>query len=67
MATYTITINERTKEGKGLLYYLEYLGVIKKNDSNPTGRNATLAAIEEMKQGKGIKCGSFEDYKRKMK
>ncbi len=66
MATYTITINERTKEGKGLLYYLEYLGVIKKNNSNPTGSDATLEAIKELKHGKGIKCNSFEDYKRKM-
>lgn len=28
MATYTITINERTKEGKGLLNYLQSLGVL---------------------------------------
>ena len=28
MATYTITINERTREGKGLVNYLKTLGVI---------------------------------------
>ena len=27
MATYTITINERTREGKGLVNYLKTLGV----------------------------------------
>ena len=28
MATYTITVNERTKEGRGLVRYLKTLGVI---------------------------------------
>ena len=28
MATYTITVNERTREGKGLVNYLKTLGVI---------------------------------------
>ena len=35
MATYTITINERTKEGKSLLNYLDSLGLIcHKQDKN---------------------------------
>ena len=28
MATYTITVNERTREGKSLVNYLKSLGVI---------------------------------------
>ena len=46
MATYTITVNERTKAGRGLVEYLRSLGVI--NEANDT----TLNAIEELKTGK---------------
>ena len=43
MATYTITVDERTREGKSLVRYLRDLGVIvEPND-------ATLAAIEEIR------------------
>ena len=56
MATYTITVNERTKAGRGLVEYLRSLGVI--NEANDT----TLNAIEELKTGKVTRCKSFEDY-----
>ena len=43
MATYTITVDERTREGKSLVRYLRDLGVIvEPND-------ATLAAVEEIR------------------
>ena len=43
MATYTVTINERTKAGKSLVGYLRSLGVI--NEPNA----ATLSSVEEIK------------------
>ena len=56
MATYTITVNERTKAGKSLVGYLRSLGVI--DEPNAT----TLAAAKELKNGGGTRCNSFEDY-----
>ena len=56
MATYTVTINERTKAGKSLVGYLRSLGVI--NEPNA----ATLSAVEEIRNGGGTRCDSFEDY-----
>lgn len=56
MATYTITVNERTKAGKSLVNYLRNLGVI--DEPN----DATLAAVQEIKNGEGTKCETFEDY-----
>lgn len=56
MATYSITVNERTKSGKGLVAYLRSLGVI--NEAN----DATLSALEELKSGKVTRCKSFEEY-----
>lgn len=56
MATYTITVNERTKAGKSLVGYLRSLGVIDEPNA------ATLAAAQELKNGGGTRCNSFEDY-----
>ena len=47
MATYTITVNERTKEGKGLVNYLKTLGVIE------VPNEKTRKAIQEIREGKG--------------
>lgn len=56
MATYTITVNERTKAGKSLVNYLRNLGVIDEPD------DATLAAVQEIRDGGGTRCETFEDY-----
>lgn len=56
MATYTITINERTKAGKSLVGYLRSLGVIDEPD------DTTMAAISEIRNGGGTRCDSFEEY-----
>jgi hypothetical protein len=56
MATYTVTINERTKAGKSLVSYLRSLGVIKEPNAD------TLSAVEEIRNGGGTRCASFEDY-----
>ena len=53
MATYTVTINGRTKAGTSLVGYLRSLGVI--NEPNA----ATLSAIEEIRNGGGTRCDSF--------
>lgn len=57
MATYTITVNERTKAGKGLVAYLRCLGVI---DEIPN--ETTRKAMQELEDGKGIVCNTFEEY-----
>ena len=49
MATYTVTINERTKAGKSLVCYLRSLGVI--DEPNDT----TMAAITEIRNGGGTR------------
>ena len=56
MATYTITVNERTKAGKSLVSYLRDLGVIDEPNAE------TLAAIKEIKSGGGTRCENFDDY-----
>ena len=56
MATYTVTINERTKAGKSLISYLRSLGVI--DEPNAT----TMTAISEIRNGGGSRCDSFDDY-----
>lgn len=56
MATYTITVNERTKAGKSLVTYLRSLGVIDEPNDE------TLAAMREIKSGGGTRCETFEDY-----
>ena len=38
MATYTITINERTNSGKSLLIYLRNLGLIKETEAEDGNR-----------------------------
>lgn len=57
MATYTITVNERTKAGKSLVAYLKSLGVI---DEIPN--ETTRKAMQELEDGKGIVCNTFEEY-----
>ena len=56
MATYTITVNERTKSGRSLIGYLRSLGVIDEPNA------ATLAAVKEIREGGGTRCESFDDY-----
>lgn len=56
MATYTVTIDERTKAGNSLVSYLRNLEVI--DDPN----EATLSAISEIRNGGGTRCDSIEDY-----
>ena len=56
MATYTITVNERTKEGKSLVNYLKSLGVIEEPNDE------TLQAMKDIEDGNVTVYKTFEDY-----
>ncbi len=58
MATYTITINERTKEGKGLLHYLQSLGVL-----TPASEGKEISATMKKKIDEAIKRYNKGEYK----
>ena len=66
MATYTITLNERTSTGKALLALIKSLGVMIKPARPISENSTTLQAIREAKEGKGILCEDFEDYLKKV-
>ena len=57
MATYTITVNEKTREGKSLVKYLKSLGVI---DDVPN--DETLQAMKDIEDGNVMVYKTFEDY-----
>lgn len=65
MATYTIHINERTKEGRGIVNYLREKGLIPSHQSD-NGIEATRRAFQEMREGKVTRCKSFEEYKKSL-
>ena len=65
MATYTITINEKTDSGKTLLAYLVSLGLIKEKKA-AQGIDLTTAAIDEINNGGGNHYSNFEDFEQKM-
>ena len=67
MATYTITLNERTASGKALMVYLQALGVVmekispkskssyrRSQEDKLAGRIETFSSSEEMFQSLGI-------------
>ena len=56
MATYTITIDERTKSGKQVLNYLKSHGVME------IPNETTRKAIQEIREGKGIRCKTIEEF-----
>ena len=56
MATYTITIDERTKSGKKVVDYLKSHGIIE------VPNETTRKAIQEIREGKGTVCNTFEEY-----
>jgi hypothetical protein len=68
MATYTITVNERTDTGKALLALIKSMGVLitPTRQNSAKGDSLTLEAIREAKEGKGVLCEDFEDYLKKV-
>ena len=55
MATYTININERTKEGRSIVDYLRGKGLIPTPQTD-NGKEATR------REGKVTRCQTFDDY-----
>lgn len=68
MATYSITINERTKSGKALLAFLMQLDIVELNAVNvkKTGLDKTLEALKELDNGGGTYCKDYKDYLKKI-
>lgn len=67
MATYTITLNERTSTGKALLALIKSLGIIAQPvETANAAKSTTLNAIQEAKAGKGTLCEDFDDYLKKV-
>ena len=56
MATYTITIDERTKSGKRVIDYLKSHGVI------DVPNETTRKALQEIKEGKVTRCKTIEEF-----
>ena len=66
MATYTISVNERTNTGKALLALIKSLGILVSPVSPTSAKSTTLDAIREAMEGKGVLCEDFEDYLKKV-
>ena len=60
MATYTITLNERTASGKALMSYLQALGVVIQKVP-PKAKSSYLRSQEDKKAGRIEKFDSSED------
>ena len=60
MATYTITINERTTWGKALMNYLRALGVIVQKVS-PKSKNSYIRSQEDKQAGRIESFSSSEE------
>lgn len=73
MATYAITLNERTNSGKALMAYLQALGVLvkkispKAKEENPISPTLSLRmkkAREEFANGETISCSSPDEMRK---
>ena len=60
MATYTITLNERTSTGKALMAYLEALGVLV-SKVTPKAKSSYLRSQEDKQAGRVEKFSSSEE------
>lgn len=60
MATYTITLNERTTNGKALMSYLQALGVLVQKVA-PAKKNSYECSQEDIRKGRVEKFASSED------
>ncbi len=60
MATYTITLNERTSTGKALMAYLEALGVLV-SKVTPKSKSSYLRSQEDKLAGRVEKFSSSEE------
>ena len=60
MATYTITLNERTSSGKALMAYLEALGVLISKVS-PKAKSSYIRSQEDKLAGRVEKFSSSDE------
>lgn len=60
MATYTITLNERTTSGKALMSYLKALGVLVQKVS-PAKKSSYERSQEDIREGRIEKFESADD------
>ena len=60
MATYTITLNERTAKGKALMEYLQALGILVKKVS-PKAKSSYQRSQEDKQAGRVEKFSSSEE------
>ena len=60
MATYTITLNERTSDGMALLSYLKALGVVIK-EVHPRSKSSYVRSQEDKKAGRIEEFTSSEE------
>ena len=60
MATYTITLNERTSQGKALVEYLQALGVLMHKVA-PKSKSSYLRSQEDKLAGRVEKFSSSEE------
>ncbi len=60
MATYTITLNERTTSGKALIKYLQALGVLM-HKVTPKSKSSYLRSQEDKQAGRVEKFSSSEE------
>ena len=60
MATYTITLNERTTSGKALMAYLQALGVLMHKVS-PKAKSSYELSQEDIREGRVEKFASSDD------
>lgn len=64
MATITLSYDANSSLAQKTLDFILSLGLFKASKSAPTSsaEKKTMKAIEEINNGKGIVCNSFEDY-----
>ena len=60
MATYTITLNERTASGKALMSYLQALGVLVKKVT-PAKKSSYECSQEDIREGRIEKFDSADE------
>lgn len=63
MTTISLTYNERNSMAQKAVEFLLSLGLFKKVETDSAAKRATLKAIADARDGKGLtRCATFEDY-----
>ena len=62
MATVTLRYDARNDIARKALDFLLSLGLFQRKDTLTAAEKRTLKAIDELENGKGTVCNTFEDY-----